>query len=98
MRKLTIFSIIAMLALALSAVAIAGDGHDCSKHKDTKAPESFDSEQKVGTKATCPVMGGEFTIDETTPHSEFKGKHIYFCCAGCKPKFDAEPEKYTKEK
>ena len=25
---------------------------------------------------------------------EYKGKKVYFCCADCKAKFEAEPEKY----
>jgi len=25
---------------------------------------------------------------------EYQGKKVYFCCAGCKDKFKAEPEKY----
>jgi len=27
---------------------------------------------------------------------EQNGEPIYFCCDGCKIKFDAEPEKYQK--
>jgi len=26
--------------------------------------------------------------------TEYKGKKVYFCCAGCKGKFEKEPEKY----
>jgi YHS domain-containing protein len=25
---------------------------------------------------------------------EYKGKKVYFCCADCKAKFEADPEKY----
>jgi len=25
---------------------------------------------------------------------EYEGKKVYFCCAGCKDKFEAELEKY----
>ena len=109
MKKLAIYSLLTVFVLAMASFAIAGDGHkDCDHkteksdcdHKDAKsdAPKVFDSAQKVGTKATCPVMGGPLTIDDKTLHSEYKGKHVYFCCAGCKPKFDADPEKYLKEK
>jgi YHS domain-containing protein len=63
----------------------------------TKAPSVFDKAQKPGTKATCPVLGNELTIDKNTPHSEYKGKHVYFCCSGCKPDFDKNPEKYLKK-
>ena len=100
MKKLTIFAILAVFVLALSTVAIAEEGHGDGMHKGEKgdAPKVFDSAQKVGTKATCPVTGNTFTIDKDTLHSEYKGRHVYFCCAGCKPQFDAEHEKYLKEK
>ncbi|MEI7576980.1 MAG: YHS domain-containing protein [Armatimonadota bacterium] len=26
--------------------------------------------------------------------SDYKGNRYYFCCAGCKPAFDKDPEKY----
>lgn len=59
-----------------------------------KAPKVFDKAPAVGTKATCPVMGGEFEVKADSQRSEHKGKHVVFCCPGCKPKFDAEPAKY----
>ncbi|MCK9463849.1 MAG: YHS domain-containing protein [Proteobacteria bacterium] len=62
----------------------------------TKAPSVFDAPQPVGTAATCPVLGNTFTITADTLHSEHQGKHVYFCCAGCKPQFDADPQKYLK--
>ncbi|MCK9460082.1 MAG: YHS domain-containing protein [Proteobacteria bacterium] len=61
-----------------------------------KAPSVFDAPQAVGTPATCPVLGNTFTITADTLHSEHQGKHVYFCCAGCKPQFDADPQKYLK--
>ncbi len=39
----------------------------------------------------CPVMGGAINKALFT---EYEGKKVYFCCSGCKPKFEAEPEKY----
>jgi Cu+-exporting ATPase len=61
-----------------------------------KALTSFDAVPPFGTKATCSVMGNEFAIKESSDHSEYKGKHYFFCCPGCKPKFDANPEKYIQ--
>jgi len=29
--------------------------------------------------------------------TEYKGKTYYFCSAGCKAKFEKEPEKYAKD-
>ena len=68
-----------------------------SKVAQAKAvAKSFRSPQKEGSKATCPVTGEEFTIAKNTAHAEYKGKHVYFCCPGCKPAFDKNPEKYLK--
>ena len=60
------------------------------------APIAFDAPPPVGTRARCPVLKGEFTVTESTLRSEHKGKHYVFCCPGCKPGFDADPEKYLK--
>lgn len=54
----------------------------------------FDTKPPVGTKAVCPVMKNEFAVSDSTQFSEYKGKFYVFCCPGCKPQFDADPEKY----
>jgi YHS domain-containing protein len=55
----------------------------------------FDGMPPVGTKAKCPVMGTEFQVTKDTQSSVYKGKTYVFCCGGCKPQFDANPEKYV---
>jgi YHS domain-containing protein len=40
----------------------------------------------------CPVMDGN-KINKNV-FVEYKGKKVYFCCADCKAKFEADPEKY----
>jgi len=40
---------------------------------------------------TCPIMRKAINKNIFT---EYKGKKVYFCCAGCEPKFKADPEKY----
>lgn len=92
----------ALLALfiSLSSTGLATParhlcGADGSHHADANAaPSVFGAAQKVGTKASCPISGEEFTIAAATLHSEYKGKHVYFCCPGCKTRFDKDPEKY----
>ena len=59
-----------------------------------EVPTAFAAPPPVGTRARCPVMGGEFTVTEETQRSEYKGKHYAFCCPGCKPSFDKTPEKF----
>jgi len=43
-------------------------------------------------QTTCPIMDGN-KIDKNV-FVEYKGKKVYFCCADCKTKFEADPEKY----
>ena len=51
---------------------------------------------KIGQEATCPVTGEKFKISAQTTFSEYKGATYYFCCPGCKPKFDKDPARYAK--
>jgi len=40
-----------------------------------------------------PICG--MTVTEKSPHYlTHQGRPVYFCCAGCKDKFAANPEKY----
>ncbi len=58
---------------------------------------AFDAKPAAGTKARCPVTGQAFTVAANTVGSVHEGKHYVYCCAGCKPKFDADPKKYLKK-
>jgi Cu+-exporting ATPase len=58
-----------------------------------KAP----GEAKVGDKTKCPVSGEEFTVEAASQKVEHDGKTYYFCCGGCKKKFEADPAKYVKK-
>lgn len=96
---ITLSLLFAALLMAAATPLYAGDSGSGDKAKEQKAkpaPKSFDKPPAVGTKATCPVMGDEFTVKKDTPRSEHKGRHYVFCCPACKPKFDANPEKYAK--
>ena len=42
-------------------------------------------------------MNAEFEVTKDTPYSVYKGKTYVFCCPGCKPMFDENPEKFTKK-
>jgi P-type Cu+ transporter len=48
--------------------------------------------------ARDPICG--MSVDTTTAkhRSEYDGKAFYFCCVGCKAKFDAEPARYAQAK
>jgi YHS domain-containing protein len=78
------------------------DHHD-EHHHDSSGPTANKDpnvkkpgEAKPGDKSTCTVTGEEIDVTADSPHSEHNGKTYYFCCTGCKKKFDADPSKYTK--
>ena len=74
----------------------------CPACKDTflKDPEKyfkkFEQEGVLpeSVQKKCPVMGGD--IDKSV-YVDYKGRRVYFCCAGCEKKFLAEPEKYLEK-
>jgi YHS domain-containing protein len=68
------------------------DATPATANKDVKKP----GEAKPGDKSTCTVTGEDIDVTADSPHSEHNGKTYYFCCTGCKKKFDADPSKYTK--
>ena len=45
-------------------------------------------------QTTCPVMGGP--INQSL-YTDYEGKRVYFCCEGCVPEFQKDPEKYINK-
>ena len=86
----TQFGIVLMLAglLLIGVVALTS----CKKKSEPAEPaETAKAVSAAIQQTTCPIMGGPINKDIFT---EYKGKKVYFCCAGCKEKFEKEPEKY----
>ena len=48
----------------------------------------------AGPQEQCPVLGGK--IDKKS-YTDYKGKRVYFCCAGCEETFKKDPNKYIKQ-
>jgi len=65
--------------------------------KGTSAEVKAPGDAKVGDTTKCPISGEEFTVEATSPHVEHEGKTYYFCCGGCKKKFESDPAKYAKK-
>lgn len=63
------------------------EGHD---HMAMEAEPAADTDSTIEQK-TCPVMGGAINKELFV---EYKGKKVYFCCAGCEETFQKNPEKY----
>jgi xanthine dehydrogenase accessory factor len=54
-------------------------------------PVNLTGQEKFYINPVCQIP-----VDKTAPKHvvDYKGELVYFCCDGCKVKFDAEPEKY----
>ncbi len=63
------------------------EGHDHAAMAEETAKEVVAAAEQT----TCPVMGGAINKALFT---EYKGKKVYFCCDGCKEKFEEAPEQY----
>ncbi|MDE2945293.1 MAG: XdhC family protein [Gemmatimonadota bacterium] len=51
--------------------------------------------QRADDEATDPVCGMTVSISGS-PSSVFEGTPVYFCCEGCRTRFDASPEAYLQ--
>ncbi len=76
--------------------------HDHGAHvaKENKPVPSavkngFDRMPAPGTLAHCPVMKHDFKVAADSTFSVYKGKTYVFCCPGCKPQFEADPDKFV---
>jgi len=70
----------------------------CSESCKDKFVNNPDEYVRADDKiVTCPVSKKSFKKSETTESMDYDGITYYFCCPGCKEKFEREPEKYTKE-
>ena len=65
------------------------------KEKFVKEPAKYVKADE--NKVTCPVSGSTFNKSDAYGSKEYNEKTYYFCCAGCKEKFEKDPEKYTKK-
>lgn len=109
MNKKSLFALSITTACALGVAACHnqepahdGSGHHehGDGHHDGNAPKSGGAvkapgDANVGDTTKCPVSGEEFVVDANSPHAEHNGKTYYFCCSGCKKKFESDPAKFT---
>lgn len=63
----------------------------------TKAASQKNQAQSPVPKheAKDPICGMMVDVSIAKHKSEFHGNSFYFCCSGCKQKFDKQPEKYA---
>ena len=66
----------------------------CKKKSEPAPVETKEVVSQTVEQKTCPVMEGPINKEFYT---EYKGKKVYFCCPGCKEKFEKEPDKYISK-
>ncbi len=84
-----IITLSAIGILILSAFAING----CKEKTESTEPAAAMAVDEPLQKM-CPIMDAPINKELYT---EYKGKKVYFCCPGCKEKFEADPEKYLSK-
>jgi YHS domain-containing protein len=93
-------NLVMILAIAIMVALVALGG--CKKKEEPAPPPPAEPNAAMAAIAEaaseveqtmCPVMDG-MKIDKNV-FVEYKGKKVYFCCADCKAKFEADPEKYV---
>lgn len=85
-------------ALLLLGYAYQARAEGMHMHKQETAKQAAQAEGQSDIEdagnAYCPV-GGE-PVDKNTSYV-YEGKRYYFCCPGCIPDFQKEPEKYIEK-
>jgi YHS domain-containing protein len=66
---------------------------DPSDYADDVAAQRKALADRPKIQVTCPVSGKP--VDRKV-HIDHKGRKVYFCCEGCIPQFEADPEEYER--
>ncbi|MDF2622129.1 MAG: heavy metal translocating P-type ATPase [Xanthobacteraceae bacterium] len=74
-------------------------GHDHSHHDHAHGHDhTHDHADAAAHMAKDPVCGMDVDPHTAQHRAEHGGRTYYFCCAGCRTKFVADPEKYLGER
>lgn len=70
---------------------------DCSCGHTTSAETV--AQTPTSEMAECPVMVGTPVVkadaEATGLYRDHRGQRYWLCCAGCGPRFDADPDRYA---
>jgi len=78
--------------IAVSILAEVIQVNRAAKERPKNAARLPPSKQ---VEARDPICGMMVDASKARHKSEFRGHAFYFCCAGCKEKFDKQPEQYA---
>ena len=87
-KNLIMFLLVSMLMLTMFSLA------GCKKKSEPAPAVTKEVVTQTIEQTICPVM--EAPINKEL-YTEYKGKKVYFCCPGCKEKFEKEPDKYISK-
>ena len=87
-KKKQFGTILLLVSLLLCGLIVL---NGCKKSEPAAPAETKEVAAAAIEQTVCPIMGGAINKSMFT---EYKGKKVYFCCAGCKEKFEKEPEQY----
>ncbi len=93
---LAIFFSLAITLTMSGLKSLAEHDQEDSKEKTVTVIGNIVGEESNKLKIQCPVMKTWFVPDEKTDKVIYEGKTYYFCCKGCKPMFEKDPQKYVK--
>jgi YHS domain-containing protein len=75
-------------------------GHRLHSGKHRTAGKNSHSRAVASSRTAvliCPVTGDKIaSVKDAVGQSTYQGKTYYFCCAGCKPRFDKDPASFVK--
>lgn len=80
------------IAVSVLAEIIQIRGSVAKPAKQAKAAQLL---PVISTEAKDPICGMMVDTGKAKHKSEYLGKTFYFCCAGCKQKFEVEPARYS---
>jgi len=79
----------------IGLIAIQGCQTAESKNEAVTMVEPAKEIGRQAVQTNCPIMEG-MAIDKKV-YTEYKGKKVYFCCAGCINTFKEDPNKYLSK-
>src|SRR5688500_9083371 len=74
----------------------SGHSHAHSHHHDPHGHAAPQQDGAEGGLAKDPVCGMTVDPQKTAHRAAFEGHSYFFCSAGCRGKFEAEPLKYVR--
>jgi YHS domain-containing protein len=83
-----VWTLAAVLTLALAGSAYAADDGKAKESKEKPKPYPLD---------VCAVSGEKLGEMGKPVVIEYEGREIKFCCTHCEPEFKKDPKKYLKK-